>query len=166
MEKQIVIGKFGAAHGVKGWVKLHSFTQPLDNIFQYQPWHFVQNDIPRTLTPIDCKTHPDFFVVKFDGIDDPETARTLTHLTITIGRDQLPALPVDEYYYADLEGLDVYTAEQTYLGKIDHLFSAGAGDVIAVRGEEKQHLVPYLSQYILSVDLTTRRMQVNWDPEF
>jgi 16S rRNA processing protein RimM len=83
-----------------------------------------------------------------------------------VERDWLPPLEEGEFYWADLQGLDVETMDGTPLGRIESFMQTGANDVMVVRGE-REHLVPWIrGRYVLDVDLDARRVRVDWDPDF
>lgn len=165
-EKYIVVGRFGAPFGVKGWMKIHSFTEPNDNILQYQPWYA---DLKTGLTKIklaDSKKHHKNIVAHVEGCEQKEETALYCNANIVVSRDALPVLNNDEYYCSDLEGLSVFTVDGEPLGKIDYILPTGANDVLVIKGE-KEHLVPYLrDQVIKKIDLTDKTMVVNWDPDF
>ena len=166
-DEPIVIGKFGAPFGVKGWVKIHSMMDPEDNILSYKEW-FVRspNDDWHVYQVSQIKGHGDGFVAHLTDVDDRDQAASLTNRQIVIDRDMLPELDDEQYYWTDLVGFDVVTGTGLKLGKVQHLFETGANDVMVVKGQ-KEHLIPYvLTQYIVDVDLEMNLITVNWDPEF
>ena len=87
--------------------------------------------------------------------------------TIQVRRSALSKPRRGEIYWADLEGLEVVTTEGALLGKVSHLFSTGANDVLVVRDGERERLIPYVTkQFVHAVDLQAGRITVDWDPEF
>ena len=85
---------------------------------------------------------------------------------IAVERDQLPELANDEYYWTDLEGLQVRTCAGVTLGRVDHLLATGANDVLVVQGE-REHLIPFvLGSVVKAVHLSDGWMEVDWDPDF
>src|SRR6185312_1486129 len=106
-------------------------------------------------------------VAQLPGVDDREQAAALIGSDIYVSRDQLPPLAEGEYYWVDLEGLEVVTTEDVSLGRISHLFATGANDVVVVRDGTRERLIPFVQgSYVRSVDLSAGRMVVDWDPEF
>lgn len=161
----IIVGKIGAPYGVRGWVKIQSFTEPLENILHYQPWFFAdkQNNWQEVATE-SRQVHGLSLMAKFADVDSPEAARLLTGKTIAIPRDLLPKLNNDEYYWSDLQGLTVLDKEGKALGIVTSLMETGANDVLIVKGE-KEFAVPYLpGKSILSIDLEKREIRVDWEP--
>ena len=154
---------------MRGWVKLFSFTEEPDALLDYDPWYFKDpkagNDWP--IAPVtEAKTHGKAFVAKFKGSDDRDAAARLNGREIAIRRDQLPPAEEGEYYWSDLQGLEVLTTEGVSLGKVDHLLETGANDVLVVKGD-RERLIPYVSGPIVKqVDLAAGTLQVDWDPDF
>ena len=98
--------------------------------------------------------------------NDRDQAEALAGAIIAIQREQLPELEDAEFYWADLIGLAVQTQEGVELGHVDHLFETGSNDVVVVKGD-RERLIPFvMDQVIQSVDLESRLMVVDWDPEF
>lgn len=166
----IVVGKLGAPYGVRGWVKLQSFTEQIDNLLDYDPWYIGLSSGPKRGWEIaavtEAKTHGKGLVAKFKGCDDRDCAARMTGQEIAIRRDQLPPTEEGEYYWSDLEGLTVLTLDGVSLGVVDHLLETGANDVLVVKGD-RERLIPYVTGPIVkSVDLAAGTMQVDWDPDF
>lgn len=165
-ENKVVIGRIGAAHGVKGWLKIHSFTEPRENIFNYSPWFIKKQDKWQAIEIAEFSDHTPQMVILFAGCNDRDVAQMYTGAEIAIERKQLPNLKQDEYYWSDLEGLTVVNTENIVLGKVDYLFETGSNDVLVVKGD-KQYLIPFLlDQFILAIDLPEKTIKVAWDAEF
>ena len=161
----IVLGKISAPFGVRGWSKVTSFTDPPEGILEYKNWSVVKNGSARTLSVRQGKPHGKFMVVQFEGVDDRDAAALLTHSEVQVMRHQLPESQ-DEYYWADLIGLEVITKEGVNLGTVDSLMETGANDVLVVKGD-CERLVPWIeNEVVLTVDLEGRIVTVDWDPDF
>lgn len=189
--KYVIVGKIGAPYGVRGWVKIFSYTDPTDNLLNYDPWYFkavlspelspesAPASAPEPVTDsTDCvdswpiasvseaKTHGKGLVAIFKGCKDRDGAARLTGREIAIRRDQLPPADEDEYYWSDLQGLSVVTLDGVTLGVVDHLLETGANDVLVVVGD-RERLIPYvLGPIVTAIDLKAGIMRVDWDPEF
>ncbi len=162
---QIVVGKIGAPYGVRGWVKLHSFTEPAENLFSY-PLLLSTKGGWQTIKIEQFKAHADTFVAKVVGIEDRDQAALLTNAEVAVQRADLPSPESGEYYWADLIGLNVYNQDNVCLGQVVDFFATGANDVIVIRGEHGEHLLPYvLDEFIVSIDLDKQRMDVHWELE-
>lgn len=162
-DEYVTVGKIGAPFGIKGWVKVHSFTDGLKSIFEYHPWYLEDTHGWQAIKVTDGREHGKALIVKLIGYDTPEQVRALTGKLIGIKRSQLPPLKKDEYYWSDLEGLNVIDQHGKVLGKIIYLLETGSNDVMVIKNE-KEHAIPYLpGTVVLSVDLEKREMHVNWE---
>ncbi len=165
-EKLVIVGRIGKAYGIKGWVNLHSFTQPIENILDYQPWLMNYKGTWQAIEVETCKAHGKGFVAKFAMINSPEAAKAYVNLELAVTREQLPELTEEEVYWHDLLGLTVVNKDNVELGVVRKMLETGANDVLVVQGE-KEHLIPcLLKQFVLEIDLTNNRIIVDWDPEF
>ena len=163
----VIMGRIGAPHGVKGWVHVQSFTKPAENLLSYKTWYIRRTAQWQEISVKDAKVHGEGFIATFERCESREAAATLNHAEIGIPREALPALEPGEYYWTDLIGMMVITKEGEFLGEVKGLLETGSNDVLIVKGEQKEHLIPYIPQeYILQVDIDTKRIQVDWDPEF
>lgn len=159
----VIVGRIGKTYGIKGWLKIHSYTQPTDNLFDYLPWQVKRAGKWQTVKLTGHKPHGDGFVAKLADVNNPEVAQTWVNADIAVERGQLPDLPDDDYYWQDLIDLQVIDMNGRVLGKVIQLFATGANDVLVVNGE-KEFLIPYvLEQVIQHIDLDKRQIQVNWD---
>ena len=163
----ITIATIGAPHGVKGWVRLLSHTDPVDNILSYDRYMALQDGDWSPIKIATIKPHKGQFIAKIVDIDTPEDARRLTHCQIGVPRDALAPAEPGRYYWADLEGLIVINENKAILGRISHLFATGANDVMVVINDSgKQHLLPVTQQVIEDIDQSAGTMSVRWDPDF
>ena len=171
----VVIGKVSGVFGIKGWLKIHSFTEPGPNILDYQPLLMQRDDGWEAIEIDQSRQHGKGLVVHLVGCDDRDQAQLLVRRELACDASRLPALQGQDYYWRDLEGLDVYVQQesaQLLLGRIDHLFATGANDVMVVRATEqsvdsRERLLPWmLEKYVLEVDLKNGRIVVDWDPDF
>lgn len=162
----IVVGIVGSVYGVKGWLRIYSFTEPKENILNYQPWQLYKDGSWIEIRIDEARMHGNEIVVKLAHCDDREAARSFTNAKIAVKRTQLPTLPLNEYYWTDLIGLQVVTIAGISLGVVEKLMETGSNDVLVVKGE-RQRLLPYLPhQVIKAIDLERGVIEVDWDPEF
>jgi 16S rRNA processing protein RimM len=163
-DKMVALGYISAVHGIKGWVKVHSWTRPMEAILDYQPW--LLGEDRRTVKIIDGRKQGKGLVACLPGIEDREHAMAMIGQQIFVRREQLPTPAENEYYWSDLEGLEVQTTKGVVLGKVERLMETGANDVLVIRGQ-REHLVPFVQgQYVTRVDLEDGLIEVDWDPEF
>lgn len=164
--QRLTIGKVSGVFGVKGWVKVFSYTEPRENILSYSQWILKKGSTERNVKVHNGQLQGKSVVASLEGIIDRDQAAALNGWDILINREQLPPAQEGEYYWADLTGLKVFTVDGIDLGKVDHLLETGANDVLVVVGE-RERLIPYLTeQTIKSVDLTQGKITVDWDPDF
>lgn len=163
----ISAGEISGVFGVKGGVKVFSFTQPRENILRYSPWLLQKNNQIKELKVVGGQRQGHLVVAELEGISDRDQAFALIGWTISIKREQLPKPKADEYYWVDLVGLEVETNLGVKLGKVDHLLETGANDVLVVVDGEVERLIPFLQpQTVLKVDLANQLLVVDWDPDF
>ncbi|WP_442497514.1 ribosome maturation factor RimM [Methylobacter sp. sgz302048] len=164
--KDINVGRISGVFGVKGWLKVFSFTDPRENILSYSPWLLKKGSEIKQLDVIDGALHGKAVIAQLDGIIDREQAAGLIGWDIFITHNQLPETTEGEYYWSDLIGLKVETVEGVQLGVVDSLLETGANDVLVVQGE-RERAIPFLQgEIIIDIDLDTGTMIVDWDPEF
>ena len=168
----LLVGRIGAAHGIKGWVKLNSFTDPLDNILQYQPWTLRGPDGERTVKVTGSRMQGKSLVVQLDGESDRTRAEALfCGRDILVPANALPVLEEDEFYWRDLIGLRVCHKDGRDLGKLTSMMETGANDVLVVRGDgssidTRERLIPWLpDDVVLNVDTAAGVITVDWDTE-
>lgn len=162
----VTVGKIGKSYGIKGWLKIHAYTEFGASIFDYKPWYLSDNsDNWSSIAVEEGRLHGASIIVKLAGINSPEEARLLTGKRIGVHREQLPQLPKNQYYWSDLEGLTVVNPEGTALGIVSYLMATGSNDVLIIVDEhKKEHAIPYLpKKVILEVDLKKRTIVVDWE---
>jgi 16S rRNA processing protein RimM len=163
----IEVGRITGLFGIHGWLKIESYTEPREQILQYQPWSLKLKKQPvQTVTVLASENHVKNLVVQIKGFESMETARVLNGAGIYVEREQLPKLSEGQFYWTDLEGLLVVTLAGESLGTVAYLFATPANDVLVVKGD-RERFIPYLpGEVIKHVDLSKKIMQVDWDPEF
>lgn len=165
-DKLITMGSLGKSHGVRGWMRLNSFTDPIDNLLDYQPWMFLVQKKWQSVEVEGVKPHGKGYIVKLAGIDTPEEAKLYAGVEIGISRDCLPQLDDNQHYWVDLEGLEVKTVQGKILGSVSHLFATGSNDVIVVQGD-KEYYIPYIAETVVKqVDTAAGTLTVDWDVDF
>lgn len=171
-DELIVVGKVSTVYGVKGWVKLYSFTEPLSNLLDYAELYIKRGEQWQPITITEGRPHGKSLVAALEGVADREQARALTGCELAVSRSELPDLPEDEFYWHQLEGLRVLTEDQQLLGVVDHMMATGANDVMAVSPcegsiDQNERLLPYVpGVYVKTVNLDDGTIVVDWDPAF
>ncbi|GLO47453.1 ribosome maturation factor RimM [Pseudomonas putida] len=167
----IVVGKIFSVHGVRGEVKVYSFTDPIENLLDYPRWTLRHEGKVKQVELVNGRGSQKGLVVKLKGLDDRDEARLLSGYEICIPRSLLPNLAADEYYWYQLVGLKVINQDEQVFGKVDHLLETGANDVMVVKPcagslDDRERLLPYTAQCVLDIDLEAGVMRVEWDADF
>jgi len=160
------MGQVSGVYGVRGWLRVRSDCEPLEQLLDYSPWQLKTAAGWSSHALEDGKPHGPGLVAKLATVDDRDMARKLVGADIAVERSQLPALAEDEYYWNDLIGLAVVTHKGVGLGQVSRLMRTGANDVLVVSGD-RERLIPIVwDQVVLKVDARARRIEVDWDPDF
>ena len=171
VEDLIVLGKITSVHGVRGEVKIYSFTDPIDNLLGYSAWTLKRDGEVKQVELVSGRLQGKALVAKLKGLDDREVARTFAGFDICVSRALLPDLDDGEYYWHQLEGLKVIDLQGQLLGRLDHLLETGSNDVMVVKPcpgslDDRERLLPYTEQCVQKVDLAAGEMRVDWDADF
>jgi len=163
---RITIGRISGLYGVRGWVKIFSYTHPIKNILNYSPWQLGQHGQWQTISVSEGRSQNKGIIARLESINDRDQASRLLGAEIAVERQQLPQPSEGEYYWADLTGLTVINREGITLGQVDYLLETGANDVLVLKGE-RERLIPFLlEQVVLDVDLAQSVLRVDWEADF
>ena len=164
--KLVSLGRVSGLLGVKGWVKIHSYTDPRENIVEFKTWILRSDNAEKTVEIEQGRPQGRTVVAKLREVDDRDQASELVGMEISVERSSLAPCPPGEYYWTDLEGLRVVTTQGETLGRIESLFETGGHDVMVVEGE-RQRLIPFVAEKIVrDVELDEGIVVVDWDPTF
>ncbi|MEJ2094680.1 MAG: ribosome maturation factor RimM [Gammaproteobacteria bacterium] len=159
---KLLLGRISGIYGVKGWVKVFSYTRPAENILNYPSWYLKHRDEETLYKVREGRPQGKGLVASLEGIEDRDIARLLVGADIYIERDQLPSLPEGEFYWTDLLGLQVINRQGQSLGEVVEILETGANDVLVVKGESRE-LIPWVwGTYLLDVDMEAGRITVDW----
>lgn len=162
----VVVGKITGVFGVRGGLKVYSYTEPHDNILNYSPWYFAAGDTWVQREVRDGHAKGKGVIAFLVDCTDRDAAAALVHSEVAVRRSQLPPAEAGEYYWSDLIGLRIVTVTGVELGKVAELFETGANDVLVVQGE-RERMIPYLpGQVVREVSLARGEIVVDWDPDF
>jgi 16S rRNA processing protein RimM len=166
-DRLLIVGRISGLFGVKGWVKVYSYTRPMTNLLQYRPWQLKQDQTWHPITLQQASEHGKGLIALIEGCEDRDSAARWLGAEIGVFRHQLPPSdPKEGYYWSDLIGLQVINQTQQLLGRVDSLIETGANDVLVVKGE-RERLIPVVFEHvILQVDLEAGFIHVAWDSDF
>ena len=166
-QRMILLGRIHGAFGVRGELKLESFTEPKSAIFRYQPWTLRDpRGGERELAGARGRETHKGLVATVPEVADRDAAEALKGTEVYAPRSVLPPPKPGEYYWVDLEGLRVVNLDGADFGTVSHLFSTGANDVLVARGE-RERMIPFLEpDYVASVDFEAGVVTVDWDADF
>ena len=167
-ERHVLLGRIVGVHGVRGAVKLESFTEPRLAIFDYKRW-LLEGDAGRVEEIAEAHGHAQGkgIVAMLPGVTDRDAAAAWIGARILVPREALPALEAGEFYQTDLEGLQVVNEAGADLGRVTHMFDNGAHDVLVTRDEAgRERLIPYVVDvYVKAVDLDAGCITVDWNQD-
>jgi len=170
-DRHVVLGRVHGLFGVKGWIKVYSYTRPAESILDYECWWIGRPGDRRSFFVTDGRIQGKTIVAQLadankSPLPDRDAAVELLDLEIAVARDDMPDLPKGEFYWFELIGLSVVTPAGVTLGRIDSMMETGANDVLVVKGEQDR-LIPFvMGEIIQSVDTATGVMVADWDPDF
>jgi len=179
------VGRIGDAWGLKGWFKVQSYASPPEAILSARRWHLRPSvrapstlHLPSVLEIREVREHGDGIVAIAEGIADRSGAEALRGARIYIGRASFPQAGVDEFYWADLVGLEVANRDGIVLGEVIGLIDTGPHSVLRIApprpaqdaggpvAAADERLIPFVSAYVDTVDLAGRRIVVDWGLDF
>jgi 16S rRNA processing protein RimM len=166
-ETLIHLGKISGVHGVKGWLKVFSFTRPMEGILDYPNW-LISNagQLTQSIEIVEGRKQGRGLVVRLAEIDSRTAAEQLIGFDIHVERSELPDIETGECYWIDLIGLSVQTQQGDSLGTIKQIMETGANDVLVVHGD-RERLIPYVQDRVIKqIDLDNGLMTVDWDADF
>lgn len=164
----VVVGRIGRPYGLHGWQHIQSFTQPAENLFEYKNWYILQKNewLPFKLDA--HKLHGKEYIIHLDGIQTKEEAALYSNKQVAVLRSHLPRLNDGEFYWSDLEGLNVVTCEGIRLGTVQYLYENTGIDVMVVKPQQdtqdRERHIPFIWQEtVKDVDFIDHQITVDWD---
>tara|TARA_R110001599_G_scaffold171353_1_gene362081 strand:+ start:66094 stop:66666 length:573 start_codon:yes stop_codon:yes gene_type:complete len=167
----IMVGHITGAYGLNGWVKIKPYSTEADALLHAKTW-WLDKPALRDVVMMQVKMHSDDIVAQLMGVADRNAAEALKGATVQISRRHFPALSDDEFYWIDLIGLDVETTQGVLLGQVSDMMDNGAHPILRVAvsaaaadgskaGQEL--LIPFVEQFVLTVDKAARKITVDWE---
>ena len=159
-QNPIQMAVIGAAHGIKGEVRVKSYTGDPLALDDYGPLYAEDG---RAFTILDIRMQKDIAVVRFKGVNDRSGAEALTGTALFVDRDMLPDdLEDEEFYHADLIGLDAVDLEEAPIGKVLAVHNFGGGDILEIaRGGKPTVLVPFTKTAVPAVDMPAGKVRID-----
>jgi len=167
----VVVGRIGACHGLRGWVKVHAYTDPPEKFLEYGGWRVKRRDGYEAVEFDAGECRGKGLVAHMAGVDDRTRAESYRGLEVEIPASALPVLPEGDYYWRELQGLRVWCQEgdeRVLLGTVDYLIETGANDVLVVAPcegsvDRRERLIPYLpGATVTAVDPASGVIEVDW----
>jgi 16S rRNA processing protein RimM len=171
VNEMLVVGKITGCYGLKGWVKIHSYTEPLENFLGFSEWQLNRRGVYEAVEFDAGKRQGRGLVAHIAGVDDRTQAESFRGLEVAVSKSALPSLPEGDYYWRELQGLQVWCrdgSDRVLLGIVDYLIETGANDVLVVKGcedsiDKRERLIPYLfGDTVTRVDLESGVIEVDW----
>src|SRR5712675_2166222 len=164
MPSQICVARIGAAHGVRGAVKLWPFTEDPLAVMDYGP--LMTKDGARQFEVTHARPAKDHLVATLKGVATREDAERLNGIELYVAREKLPATEEDEYYHADLIGIDAVNGASEPIGRVTAIHNFGAGDIIEIApAHGATMLLPFTNAVVPSVDLAAGRVVIELPDE-
>ena len=169
LQLPFIVGRIGRPFGVKGWVHVESFTEPIDNIRQYLPWLLGLTDDRHQdwveVKDIESRVHNKGIVARLDSSTTRDDAETYANRYIAVPATVLPEIEADQYFWADIEGVTVHSDDGDVLGEVEQILESGAHPILQVVGTSKTLLIPFVSEYVSEV-VPNQKIVVAWDPDW
>ena len=159
----VVLGRITGLFGVRGWVKVFSYTEPREAVLDYKRWLLLKHDEWQPVTVAEGKRHSKTVIVRIEGFDDRDQSAVLIGSEIIVPRDALPETADGHYYWSDIEGLRVVHKDGSDIGLVDYMLETGAHDVMVIKGDQER-LIPFVKdKVVLDVDLAAGTITVDWE---
>lgn len=173
----VEVGRILDAWGIQGWFKVLPYSANPEALFSSKQWFLLPSEIgQKTFSGVaklaikEAKVHSDTVVASARAVDDRNAAEALRGSRIFVARSSFPSTDEDEYYWVDLIGLAVVNREGAELGAVKELLSTGAQTVLVIQyqqeGKVQERMIPFVSIYIDKVDLSARRILVDWQADY
>ena len=170
--KKLVLGQIGKVNVIKVLLRLNSFTSPPANILKYSRLMVQFGEQSELLKIDEFKKQQNGIRVHFLGYDDPEVSQKLVGREVSVESQRLPVLSDGEFYWHELEALEVINLEGHNLGQVAYLMETGANDVLVVKPSDqsldrRERLIPYIKGSVVKkIDIPSKKIEVDWGADF
>ena len=165
MQEFLEIGQIVNTFGIKGMVKVKPFTDDITRFDDLKTVYVESNKTKKQYEIEEVKYHKNLVLIKFEGIENPEQADLLRNSYLIVDRETEEPLEAGRYYIVDMIGLDVFTDDNEYLGKLEDIYNTGSNDIYVVKNElGKQVLLPAIEDVIKNIDMDNKKVIVHLIP--
>lgn len=169
--RHVVLGHVHGLFGIKGWIKVYSYTRPVEAILDYDRWWIGDEGARHDYQVIEARVQGKTLVARLadsngEPLPDRNAALELLDLAIAVDRADMPEPEPGEYYWFDLIGLEVCNTRGAALGRVTAMMETGANDVLVVNGDRERLIPMVVDEFVTEVDLDGGRLVVDWDPDF
>jgi len=168
----VLVGHVTGAYGIKGWVRIRPYSSDADAMLHARTWWLDKPSL-RDVDKLQAKLHGEDVVAQLMGVADREAAESLKGCAVQVRRSEFPVLTGDEFYWVDLIGLAVENLEGKPLGSVRDLMDNGAHPILQVEvpaddgeAKPKELLIPFVEQFVKTVDQAAKRIVVDWDIDY
>ena len=162
----VQMGRIVGLFGVKGWVRVYSYTEPREALLDYKSWLVKREDAWQPARLAEGQRHGTAVIARLESIEDRDRAAELVGSDIGVNRRDLPEPEAGHYYWADLVGMTVTNRNGADMGHVAYVMATGANDVLVTKGE-RERMIPFvIDKVVLDVDLAAGRIVVEWDPDW
>jgi len=163
------MGRIGAPFGVHGWVRVTPWSEDAGALVAHRTWAMRETAVDewRDVEVLEAKQQTPGIVARFAGVESREAAAALRGREVGLRRDALPPPAENEYFWTDLEGLEVMNRSGVSLGRVAGVAGNGAHPILRVAAEEgAERLIPFVPAYVDRVDMTAGRIEVDWQADY
>lgn len=172
----VLVGHISGAYGIHGWVRIRPYSDDADALLHAKTW-WLDKPAMRDVDVMQAKAHGEDVVALLMGVADRNGAEALRGATVQVRRSHFPALGNDEFYWVDLIGLQVQNLQGETFGSVADLMDNGAHPILRVQAQSggegsesaakpKEWLIPFVDQFVKTVDQTEKKIVVDWELDF
>ncbi|QIW10813.1 ribosome maturation factor RimM [Francisella sp. LA112445] len=164
----VEIAKIGSTYKLDGELNLYPLANSIETLLSYGDWYIQlpANNVWQPLKGESVLRRADKLYIKLANIDDAEIAKKYVNALIGVPKEALPKLGNGEAYFKDLIGCSVVNTNNDSFGEIVDLIETGANEVLVCKKESSEYLIPYVKQYIISEDLDSKKIVVDWEYDY
>ncbi|HEV7619599.1 MAG TPA: ribosome maturation factor RimM [Burkholderiaceae bacterium] len=167
----VLVGYVSGAYGINGWVRIKPYSTDADALLHARTWWLDKPDF-HDVEMMQAKTHSGDVVARLMGVEGRNAAEALKGATVQIPRSHFPPLSDDEFYWVDLIGLAIENLQGEHLGMVTDLMDNGAHPILRVavppepEKESQELLIPFVGQFVKTVDQKTKKITVDWGLDY